>query len=310
LQKLHESGLRRQRKNFNQRVSYWVKQWVSFDEASRLALVREQMVVSSSAPLETSSNSRPVSNTPPQALGQLYNFPQVNLKPALARKSDAQEIRIKLPVEPAVDQSFKIRPTEILEQIFCLLMVIGTSVILIKASWQVFGPGWEGFLKAFLLEAGILTLSVYRGRKILSLMVSRAGAIALACLSLFVLHTGVEGAQAEALKSAVEADAELTALEAQRDRLLTLQDDLPPDHLKRREVLLGSVNNLTDKIEKAKTQISAGQTTKTIKNQHTLETLIRIALMFIGTVFTHHLVSRIKEFNFGGVRGHQALLME
>lgn len=301
-------SIKRQRKNFNQRVSYWIKQGMSVQEASRLALVREQMV-GSSAPLETSSNSRPVSNTPPQALGQLYNFPNLRLNSVQAGKSDDQEIRIKLPVEQAANQSFKIRPTEILQQIFCLLMVIGTSVILIKASWQVFGPGWEGFLKAFLLEAGILTLSVYRGRKILSLMVSRAGAIGLACLSLFVLHTGVEGAQAEALKSAVEADSELIALKVQRDRLLTLQDELPSDHFKRREVLLGAVNDLTLKIEKAKNQIAAGQTTKTIKNQHVLETLIRIALMFIGTVFTHHLVSRIKEFNLGGVREHQSLLM-
>lgn len=302
---------KRQRKNYNQRVTYWVKQGMSIDEASRLASVREQMIKSGEPCIDVSSRRTECDPlTAQRAMGQIFSFPKTEQKVSVVESPGVSHCRSEFIAKSKTTSSLKIRFSDILEQVFCLFMVIGTSIILIKASWQVFGSGWEGFLKAFLLEVGILTLAVYRSRNILSHVFSKAGAIALACLSLFVLHTGVTGAQEEALKSVTETDAELTTLKVQRDRLLQLQDDLPSDHFKRREVLLGSVTDLTSKIEKAKTEISGSQTSKTVKDRYTLETLIRIALMYLGAIFAHHLVRRINESNFWGIGGTAALRTE
>lgn len=301
---------KRQRKNFNQRVSYWIKQGLTLDEASRLALVREHMIGSAAPCNELYPSTSERSLKPPQrTMGQIFDFPKSqNNSPS--ENSVSQDFSSDLIEGTKSICSLKIRWSDFLEQVFCLFMVVGTSVILIKASWQIFGQGWEGFLKAFLLEVGILTLAVYQGRNILSRLFSKAGAIVLACLSLFVLHTGIEGEKGDALKSVVEADAELATLKAQRESFLRLQGDLPSDHLKRREMLLGAVTDLTSKIEKAKTEISGSHSVKTVKDRYALETLVRIALMFLGTIFAHHLVRRIKEVDFWGIGGMQALAVE
>ncbi|MFW7382403.1 MAG: hypothetical protein ACOH5I_26635 [Oligoflexus sp.] len=176
-----------------------------------------------------------------------------------------------------------------------LLIVAAASALLISASLQVFGHTWQGWLKASLLEAGILLFAVSRANSSGEWLIKRFSAAFLISLSLFVLHTGVETDRHEQLASATSEDVSLQILQDRRERLLSAHDRLPETHVTRRTEILASIESLdsqiTQQLEAAKSSASA----QIVNLSSWSESLMRVALLLISIVFSHALVCEFRE---------------
>lgn len=176
-----------------------------------------------------------------------------------------------------------------IEVVVCLTIVSGASWLLISSSVEVLGSSPTGWLKAVLIELSILGLSLYDSKNLLLQWGSRLAALAMVALSILVLHTGVQQSKVHELSLNAASNESLSLYREDRSRLLSAYDSLPENHTTKRTALMAEVQKLTQKIESEKKQSRGTPEAKVIEDLHSVESLMRFALIFLNIVFFHRL---------------------
>ena len=176
-----------------------------------------------------------------------------------------------------------------------LLIVAAASVLLISASLQVFGDTWLGWLKACLLEAGILLFAVSKAHSSIEWLIKRLSAVFFICLSLFVLHTGVESQRSDQLNTAKATNTTLAELTDERDGWQKTHDDYPKNRISDRRDAMKEISRLNDAIRVERAAISQSLDGSVIDLKSNSEMMIRVALLLISIVFSHALVREFRE---------------
>ncbi|MFW7382254.1 MAG: hypothetical protein ACOH5I_25885 [Oligoflexus sp.] len=176
-----------------------------------------------------------------------------------------------------------------------LLVVAAASALLISASLQVFGNSWQGWLKASLLEAGILLFAVSRAHSSGEWLLKRLSAAFLICLSLFVLHTGVESQRSDQLSTVKATNTTLTDLTHERDGWQKTHDDYPENRISDRRDAMKEISRLNDAIRVERAAISQSLDSSVINLKSNSEMMIRVALLLISIVFSHALVGECRQ---------------
>jgi hypothetical protein len=158
----------------------------------------------------------------------------------------------------------------------------------------VFGQTWEGWLKATLLEVGIVGLSVYRPTGLTQVLVSRGGALLLVALSLLVLHAGVKNAASQAVAAATSSSAEVADLRKERLHLEALLETLPREHVTRRETIIRLLSENSARSQGARIRSQESVSVQASERLYTVEALMRAALMFLNISFAHGLIRRVR----------------
>lgn len=184
--------------------------------------------------------------------------------------------------------------SDTIESLASLTIVLGASWLLIRSSAEVFGFTPDGWLKALLLELGILGLSLYKSEDELLRYGSKLGAAALIALSVMALHTGVKKSEAKELSAVAIKSETLSFLREDRSRILAAHDALPETHITKRNALMEKVQALSSRIEEEKEKAGETAQAKVIEDSHMVESLMRLALMFLNIIFSHRLAALLK----------------
>ncbi len=211
--------------------------------------------------------------------------------------SSPQKVRfepLNFPASTSDQKDFSKSSFNPVETFLSLTIVVAASWILVFSSAEVFGFTLHGWLKAILLELGILGLFLYESKDDLKKWGSRLASAALICLSFFVLHTGVQKNSAQQLSTAAASSENLTLLRQDRSRLISAHDALPETHVTKRNVLMMEVQKLSDRIEMGKAKASESLEVKVIQSSHMVETLMRLVLIFLNLIFSHRLRASLK----------------
>jgi hypothetical protein len=284
-------GAARQNKAFRQRVAYWQAKGFSAEEAYRRASVRSQILSLAPAPGQKVSRDEPIESREPDeaktCLAPDDAVPLCALWPASAAampKVCAAENRMPQ----------KSHGTDALQVVVCAAVVLGASTLLVTSSVTVFGQTWEGWLKAILLEVGIVGLSVYRPAGLVQFLVSRGGALLLVALSLLVLHAGVKNDASQAVAAATSSSAEVAELRKERLHLEALLETLPREHVTRRETIIRLLSENSARSQGARIRSQESVSVQASERLYTVEALMRAALMFLNISFAHGLIRRVR----------------
>jgi hypothetical protein len=283
-------GAARQNKAFRQRVAYWQAKGFPAEEAYRRASVRSQILSLAPAPEQkTSWDERIESRKPDETKTCLA--PDVAPFPASRPADVAKALKI-CATENRMPQ--KCHGADALQVVVCAAVVLGASTLLVRSSATVFGQTWEGWLKAILLEVGIVGLSVYRPTGLAQFFVSRGGALLLIALSLLVLHAGIKSDATQAVAAAMSSSAEVEDLRKERSHLEALLETLPKEHLTRREGVVRLLSENSERLHGARTRSEESATVQAIERHYMVEALMRGALMFLNISFAHGLIRRVR----------------
>jgi len=123
-------GAARQNKAFRQRVNYWRSKGHTLEEAQRRASIRSHIL----------------------ALAPAAGITE-DVKPKTWRTEN-------LPT--GINSGREVCLAVLCRSVACISICTGATAILVRASATYLGGSWEAWLKASLLEAGLIYLSVYR----------------------------------------------------------------------------------------------------------------------------------------------------
>jgi hypothetical protein len=280
----------RQNKAFRQRVAYWQAKGYPAEEAHRRASVRSQILSLAPAPEQKISRDEPVESRRPDET-------KASLAPEVVSRRAVQPAgELVAPKTCAAGNriSQKSHAADALQVAVCAVVVLGASTLLVRSSVTVFGETWEGWLKAILLEVGIVGLSVYRPTGLVQFLVSRGGALLLVALSLLVLHAGVKNDALQALAAATNSSAEVEDLRKERHHLEALLETLPKEHVTRREATLRLLGENSARSQAARIRSQESASVQASERLYTVEALMRAALMFLNISFAHGLIRRVR----------------
>jgi hypothetical protein len=177
------------------------------------------------------------------------------------------------------------------------IIVAGISALLISASLEVFGQTWQGWLKALLLEVGILYLSLCRCPTVLILALKRTTAAALIFLSLFVLKTGAMTDSLSRQKQAEASDSESKILKNRYERLSADYNSLPGNYTTRRKEVQQDLAKAEQALSAKFADFKNSASSAAIAQTGIAEILLRICLVAMNLFFTHDFIYRIKKLN-------------
>jgi hypothetical protein len=280
----------RQNKAFRQRVTYWQTKGYSAEEAHRRASVRSQILSLAPAPEQKITRDAPVESRRPDEPETRFALEADPLRPA--KPAGAPETPKTCAAEIRIAQ--KSHAADALQVAVCAAVVLGASTLLVRSSVTVFGQTWEGWLKAILLEVGIVGLSVYRPAGLAQFLVARGGALLLVSLSLLVLHAGVKNDASQAVAAATHSSAEVEDLRKERLHLETLLETLPKEHVTRREATIRLLSENSARSQGARLRSQESVSVQAVERLYTVEALMRAALMFLNISFAHGLIRRVR----------------
>jgi hypothetical protein len=185
-----------------------------------------------------------------------------------------------------------------------VFVVSAASALLISASVEVFGYSWQGWLKACLLEAGILLFAVSKAHGPTEWLIKRLSAAFLISLSLFILHSGVEINRQKQLVSVTTDDIGLKNIQERRARLLANHDKMPENYTIRREEVMVRVEAIDNEIEEKLEALKLLAPVQALNLSSMAETLMRVALLLISIIFSHAFVREVRLI-FQGKEGLQ-----
>jgi hypothetical protein len=294
----------RQTKAFNQRVYYYKKRGLSHDEAVAKAQRSDHKDLT-------------ILNTTPPALTVLY-------KPKIAEKEPTQE-EIKAEVErlkssgqfceinddrecspeknyneTSLQQSTSNSP---IETVISFSICIGSFVLLIHSAAEVFNFSLEGWAKAFILELGIVGLSIYESSNRLRATLARLTAVILVCVSCFASWTVTERARVEASHSANSSvDSVAAEKEVVTAQLSLLREDRKIAQQKfqaslgsEKQEAYAKMLELSDKmkplLEKKRSLASEKPSVPVVSATYTADLFYRLCLIVLSIFFA----ARLKE---------------
>jgi hypothetical protein len=284
-------GAARQNKAFRQRVAYWQAKGFPAEEAYRRASVRSQILSLAPAPEQKISLDQPIEN---RKAGETEAYVAPEDTSLLRGPRPAGPAETPKACAPENRMSQKSHATDALQVAVCAAVVLGASTLLVRSSVTVFGQTWEGWLKAILLEVGIVGLSVYRPTGLTQVLVSRGGALLLVALSLLVLHAGVKNDASQAVAAATSSSAEVEDLRKERLHLEALLETLPKEHITRREATIRLLGENSARSQAARIRSQESVSVQASERLYTVEALMRAALMFLNISFAHGLIRRVR----------------
>ena len=199
-----------------------------------------------------------------------------------------------------VEESSSDRPIQWVELTSYLLITSSATAVLVSSALEVFGYSWEGWIKALLLEIGIISLVSMRTTSFIKKVGLSTGLCFLVLLSFFVLHTGVKASQDELTIELVTNDTVIKSLKAEKDRYLENHDSLPLTHVTKRTALMTKVSELNEKIQRYTTKINTTASSVDLKAYS--EVLVRAALLMLNLIFGHKLLTLIAHTNWNALR--------
>ena len=182
-----------------------------------------------------------------------------------------------------------------LEMIVSLVIVCGASSLLIAASLEVFGLGWQGWAKALLLEIGIIALYIFKADGRFQWAFSKGAFLFLLVLSFTVLHTGVQTTKAAGMNQYESSDSSLKDLLSIKKQLISSLEALPASYVSKRQPILAQISEIDLKIENKRELLKTAAPASVVTSKAFSEVLMRTALLLLNLIFSHRLVKRMDE---------------
>lgn len=183
-------------------------------------------------------------------------------------------------------------------QIVASLAVIAmASGLLMYSSAEAFGDGWVSYLKAALLEVAIVSLSIWKTKNVWSLIVARFFALAAIMLSLLVLHAGVQKSEDLNLSMLSATSEDIGMLKRQFASAIGAHDQLDPSWVSKRQAAMEKAEEIRIKIKEAESNIQQGGAATTVQKLHLAESGLRVVLLVLNILFSHHLMSLAQRKN-------------
>lgn len=169
--------------------------------------------------------------------------------------------------------------------VLAFLIVMGSTTILVRASASVLGEGWEGWLKAALLELSIIALSIYKAPHMLGRFLTGFFIGALVGLSLFVMHAAVLKGHSKNMDAAAQQSDELSGLTDLRQRLRTSINAEPASHLSRKRELLAEILKVEEKISSARSTMQRSGSFRALEASSDVDLAMRSVLTLLNILF-------------------------
>ena len=296
----------RERARFRARKSYLVRKKGLLPDLAHEQACKE---------FQFSSSSK--SENTPKSLAKKYKYisqpsPQEIAKVVTEIKAaDLRESRPTLVGSATIDFPKKFDPPKIkkptkgalLPNLPIVALSVGIAAItglLITASLESLGFTLEGVVKACLLEAGILYLSLSHTFSFLEWCFKRLFAAALICLSFFILHVGVEEVAIKSTNLALANNKSLELLSGRHKRLSEQYNALPTNYVTKRNELEASLTDIENEMNIVMEKAEDSPATEAIANSSLAENGLRAVLMCLNLFFAHELLRRFS-FRRGGL---------
>lgn len=172
------------------------------------------------------------------------------------------------------------------------LAVSAVSALLISASLEVWGYSWQGWLKACVVEGGILFLSLSPASST-EWWAKRFTSACLILLSFFVLHTGVSQETSSKERSSIVSDAQVTLLQARYDRLQASYDRLPENYLTKRAAAEKVLAEVGQRLSASLVNAQNSASVSAIGKAGMAENLLRACLLVLNLFFAHALIENL-----------------
>lgn len=196
------------------------------------------------------------------------------------------------------------------------LIVLGASSLLVNASLEVFGYGWQGWVKAILLEVGIISLvgSSHRLRwrysweglqELFRYLLTKATLVLLIYLSFSVLHTGVEDKRSQSLTALSTKSSVLTALEGERSDWQAIHDNYAENRITDKRNAMQEVSRLNEEIRRQKLLLTDSQASELVSLKSDTDMLMRAALLLLNIIFGHKVFQYLFRGHLSRVREEQ-----
>lgn len=234
-------------------------------------------------------------------------YPTYELRPCKANVID-HPISAKLGTNLGADGSM------LAKLIIFSVIVLGATLLLITSSLDVFGSGWLAWIKAIILELGILALSILNIELKLHWMrigewfLCRGALLFLLSLSLSVLHTGVESQRSEGITTAESTSTILAELIAERDLWQKTYDGYAENRITDRRDAMKEISRLNKEIRTERAASLASPAGTVVHMKSNTEMMMRAALLLLNIIFGHKLAQVLATIKWPPLREEERLI--
>lgn len=180
----------------------------------------------------------------------------------------------------------------------CAFFLSTGAWLLISATAETLGGGLDAWLKAGLIEIGLIALAVLNPRDAIEKWFVKTTLLALILASFFVLKSGVAKEEASATKSAILNNTELANLQAKRDSYQANHDALPANYISKRNQVLTQLNAVDNEIKELKRSVLSSKSVNSIESLALSEKIIRGLILALNLIFGHALAKCVAEYYF------------
>jgi low affinity Fe/Cu permease len=164
---------------------------------------------------------------------------------------------------------------------------LAASGLLMMKTAAALGGSHEAWVQAVLIEVGITCLSLRRATSVWSFLAYRMAALALVCLSVFLLQTSSLREHAAKVHQVVTSNDRVTDLVGIKESLTAQLAALPVSYVTKREQLTADLKRIADELAIIKKETREGGEVSVLNQVYLAESLIRLALVALSIFFAH-----------------------